>query len=108
MNVKPLLKHFPEIHHLPEQEQRTLLETAHQRGFGPDRKLAVWKSNLLSGALITAFSLLLITLIGPALHIPPALTATAMIVLVLPAFLIWQHKRFIAELRIRLRELLNN
>lgn len=104
MNVKPLLKHFPEIHHLPQEQQIKRLQTAHEAGFGHEQKIVIWKSNLLSGALITAACLLLITLIGPRLQMPPALTAALIIVGVLPAFLVWQHRRFIRRLRELLAE----
>lgn len=99
MNVKPLLKHFPEIHHLPQEQQLKQLEAAYEAGFGREQKLRVWKSNLQSGAIITATCLLLITVIGPLLRMPPALTATLIIIVVLPVFLVWQHRRFINRLR---------
>lgn len=99
MNVKPLLKHFTEIHHLPPEQQIKLLEKAYENAFGPDRKLSVWKNNLISGAIITAVILLLITVVGPLLRLPQAVTASLIIIVVLPVFLILQHRRFINQLR---------
>lgn len=106
MNLKPLLKHFSEIHHLPRTEQEALLQRAYEQGFGADQKLTIWKSNLVSGGVITAIILLLITVIGPLLRMPPALIASLVIVVVLPAFLIAQHRRFIRRLREELQKLL--
>lgn len=99
MNIKPLLKHFPEIHHLPQEQQLKIVAAAYEAGFGREQRLSVWKNNLQSGAIITAACLLLITVIGPLLQMPPALTATLIIIVVLPVFLWWQHRRFINRLR---------
>jgi|SRR5690606_2069476 uncharacterized membrane protein len=99
MNVKPLVKYFPELHHLSAEQQRTLLEAAYQDSFGPEQKMRVWRNNLIGGGILTAIALLLIMVVGPLLRLAPAVTATIMMLGVLPAFLFMQHKRFINELR---------
>jgi hypothetical protein len=105
MNVKPLMKYFPEIHHLSTEEQVAILEQAYQASFGPDNKLRIWRGNLISCAILTSLAMLLILVIGPLLKFSPAITATLMILIVLPAFFYIQHKRYINELRPKVLEL---
>lgn len=106
MNVKPLVKYFPELHQLSQEEQLQLLGKAHQLCFGPENKLRIWRSNLTSGALLTALSLLLIAVIGPMLQLSPSVTAFVMILVVLPGFFFLQHKRYIHELRPKVHQVL--
>jgi hypothetical protein len=106
MNVKPLIKYFPEIHHLPPEEQLNLVSKAHQFCFGPENKLRIWRSNLASGALLTGLSLLLIAVIGPLLQLSSSATAGVMILIILPGFFFLQHKRYICALRPKVQQLL--
>jgi hypothetical protein len=99
MNVKPLVKYFPELQHLSPEQQRVLLEAAYQDSFGPDQKMRVWRNNLIGGGVLTVIALVFIMVIGPLLRLAPAVTATIMMLGVLPGFLFMQHKRFINELR---------
>lgn len=99
MNVKPLLKYFPEIHHLPLEQQLELVSGAHKDSFGPEHKLRIWRNNLISCAILTGLALLLIGGIGPLFKFSAGTTATFMILVVLPGFFFIQHKRYINELR---------
>lgn len=105
MNVKPLLKYFPEIHHLPPERQLALVSSAHQAAFGPEQKLRVWRNNLVSCAILIGLALLLISGIGPLFNFSAGVTAIFMILVVLPGFFFIQHKRYINELRPRVLEL---
>jgi hypothetical protein len=106
MNVKPLLKYFPEIHHLTPEQQRDLLTRAHQLSFGPQNKFRTWRNNLISCALLTGMALLLIMIIGPLFTLSSSATATAMILIVLPGFFFIQHRRYVTELRVSIRKLI--
>lgn len=106
MNVKPLIKYFPEIHHLPAEDQLALITSAHQACFGPENKLRIWRNNLLSGAVLTGLSLSLIAVLGPLLKLSSSTTAAIMILVVLPGFFFLQHKRYIGELRHKVQQLL--
>jgi len=106
MNVKPLVKYFPELHHLPVEQQLALLESAYQASFGPEQKLRIWRNNLVGCGILTAAALLVIVVVGPSLKLPPAATAAIMILGVLPGFFFIQHKRYINELRPQVARLL--
>jgi|SRR5690606_5387260 len=105
MNVKPLLKYFPEIHHLPLELQLELVSNAHKSSFGPEHKLRIWRNNLISCAILTGLALLLISGVGPLFNFSAGTTATFMILVVLPGFFFIQHKRYINELRPKVLEL---
>lgn len=105
MNVKPLLKYFPEIHHLPPEQQCQLVENAYHACFGPHNKLRIWRNNIISGAVLTGSALLLIMVIGPLLRLSAGVTAGAMLVVVLPGFFYIQHRRYINDLRPKVQEL---
>src|SRR5690554_127232 len=106
MNVKPLVKYFPELHQLPPEQQLALLEKAYQASFGPEQKLRIWRNNLIGCGLLTGAALLLIVVIGPLLHLPSEMTAVLMILGILPGFFFVQHKRYINELRPQVNRLL--
>lgn len=104
MNVKPLLKYFPEIHHLPQEEQFKLVASAHEAAFGQEHRLRTWRNNLISCALLTGLALLLITVLGPLLALSSSTTATLMILVVLPGFFFIQQRRYISQLRTALAQ----
>jgi hypothetical protein len=114
MNPKPLLKHFPELAHLPQQEQETLLLRAHEDAAGPEHRLQTWRSNLFSLAVVSALSLGLIFWIGPAVNLSRQTTAIIIMVVVLPGFIFVQQRRYIARLkpfvaqRLKRREIAGN
>ncbi len=106
MNVKPLVKYFPELDGMDSEQQEALLRCAHERCFGPDKKLAVWRNNLLGGLLLTGISLLIIVVIGPLLQVPAGASAALVMLVVLPAFFFWQQRNHIRNLRPALMECL--
>lgn len=106
MNVKPLLKYFPEIHHLPREAQLRLLQSAHDEAFGPHNKLRVWRNNLVGFGVLILACTVVIAVIGPSLNLQPSTTGTALMLIVFPAFLLVQHRRYVATLRPTVRELL--
>lgn len=99
MNPKSLLKHFPELAHLPREEQETLLRQAHEDATGPEQRLETWRNNLSGLVLVSALCLGLIFWVGPALNLSRPGTAMVIMLVVLPAFIFIQQRRYIARLR---------
>lgn len=97
MNPKPLLKHFPELAHLPRDQQEALLREAHEDATG--QRLETWRSNLFGVVLVSALCLGLIFWVGPALDLSRRNTALIIMLVVLPAFIIIQQRRYISRLR---------
>lgn len=99
MNVKPLLKYFPEIHHLPQDVQLRLLQSAHDEVFGPHNKLRIWRSNLAGFAVLIVACTLVIAVIGPWLDMQASTTGVLLMLIVFPVFLWVQQRRYLARLR---------
>lgn len=99
MNPKPLLKHFPELEHLSPEQQEALLTQAHEEATGPARRLETWRNNIFALVVVSALSLLVIFWLGPALGLPNALSAVVVMVVVLPAFIYVQQRRYIERLK---------
>lgn len=107
MNVKPLLKYFPEIHHLPADEQLRLLQRAYDQAFGPENKLQIWRKNLVGFALLIAVCGLIIAVAGPMLSLAPSSTGIILMVIIFPLFIVLQQRRYIAQLRPVVHQLLH-
>ncbi|MGM8224996.1 hypothetical protein ACSV5M_00340 [Cellvibrio sp. ARAG 10.3] len=99
MNVKPLLKYFPEIHHLPQDAQLRLLQGAHDEAFGAHNKLRIWRNNLAGFAVLVAACTLVIAVIGPWLDLQASTTGALLMLIVFPVFLWVQQRRYLARLR---------
>mgnify|MGYP000992822521 CR=1 FL=1 len=99
MNHEPLLKYFPELADLERETQLQILAKAYDQCFGPANKLRIWRNNLIGGLALTAVSLLLILVLGPALKLPSGATAAVVMLVVLPGFFVWQQRKHIQELR---------
>lgn|SRR5690554_4743557 len=99
MNPKPLLKHFPELAHLPPEEQEALLHQAHEDATGSDQRMATWRNNLFGLVLVSALCLGLIFWAGPALNLSRPTTGMVIMLVVLPVFIVVQQRRYIARLR---------
>lgn len=108
MNPKPLLKQFPELEHLPTARREALLLTAHKEVTGPDRRLETWRTNLLSLAVISAITLIAVIWVGPALGLSGPATAVVIMVVVLPAFIYVQQRRYVHRLKPVVARLLQN
>lgn len=112
MNVKALLKYFPEIHHLPQESQLRLLQSAHDEAFGPHNKLQIWRSNLTGFGLLILVCTLVIAFIGPILDLQRSTTAILLMLIVFPGFMAIQQRRYLVRLRPlvneRLRQLDNS
>ncbi|MGB3610836.1 MAG: hypothetical protein WA987_10715 [Cellvibrio sp.] len=107
MNVKPLLKYFPEIHHLPQESQLRLLQNAHEQAFGAHNKLRIWRSNLVGFGLLVVVCTLIIAVIGPQLHLQRSTTGILLMLIVFPGFMLIQHRRYLATLRPVVKQLLS-
>ena len=99
MNVKPLLKHFPEIHHLPKDSQLRLLQEAHDEAFGSHHKLRIWRSNLFGLGLLVLACVSVIAVIGPWLDLKASTTGVLLMLIIFPLFLWIQQRRYVAVLR---------
>src|SRR5690625_1737189 len=97
MNPKPLLKHFPELAHLPRDQQEALLREAHEDATG--QRLETWRSNLFGVVLVSALCLGLIFWVGPALDLSRRNAALIIMLVVFPAASSCQQRRYISSLR---------
>ncbi|WP_319835134.1 hypothetical protein [Gilvimarinus gilvus] len=98
------LKHFPELRHLPIEEQRERLSQAKAAAFGPDQKLTRWRGNLLQFAVMFGMSVLFMMVIAPALALSQDASALVMLLVVLPVFFVLQQRRYLALIRKSLHE----
>lgn len=105
MNVKPLLKYFPEIHHLPQDAQLRLLQSAHEQAFGAQNKLRIWRNNLMGFVVLILACVVLIAVIGPWLSLQASTTGVLLMLIVFPVFLFVQQRRYLASLRPLVRQL---
>src|SRR5690625_2102231 len=96
MNPKPLLKHFPDLAHLPRDQQEALLREAHEDA--TSQRLETWRSNLVGVVLVSALSLGLLFWVGPALDLSWRNAALIIMLVVLPAFIITPQRRYISRL----------
>jgi len=105
MNPALLRKRVPELAKLPPERQQKLFQEARELAYGPDRKLEHWRRNLFSLAVICAVSLVLVLVIGPALGIPNPWMGGLIMVVVLPAFIVWRQRQDLAILEPEIRRL---
>lgn len=106
MNVSLLLKHFPQLQALPPERQAVILQQAHDRAYGPERKLQHWRRNLVSLLWITAVTLFITLVAGPALGLARSITGGVIMVVVLPGFMVYRHRQYVTELRPEVEKLL--
>lgn len=98
MNLKPLLKYFPEIHHLPVEQQYARLEQAYALAIAP-KKIEFWLANVAALMLLIVICGAVISVIGPLFALQQQTTALILVLVVLPLFVFFQQRRFIARLR---------
>ncbi len=106
MNVKKLVKHFPEIAHLPHEQQEHLLNKAYQDAFSPEHKMRNWRGNLMTALVMTALCFLFVLVIRPALGMSQQTSAILLMLIAFPAYLLFQHQRMLRQLRASLRKFL--
>lgn len=106
MNVKPLLKYFPEIHHLSLHDQQTLLEQSDQLTLSPENKLHLWRGNMLGLAGLIVVTFMVVAVLGPQLDLAASTTGGLLMVVVFPLFIFLQHRRRIATMRTALNQIL--
>lgn len=99
MNTQLLLRHFPELQNLPEERREEILHQAHERTYSHERKLEHWRRNLISLGWISAVSLFLVLVAGPALNLSRPATGGVIMVVVLPLFMYLRHRQYISQLR---------
>jgi len=105
MNPALLRKRVPELTELSPKRQEQLFREARELAYGPDRKLEHWRRNLFSLAVICAVSLFLVLVVGPTLGIPNPWMGGIIMVLVLPAFIVWRQRQDMAILEPEIRRL---
>ncbi len=106
MNVKKFARYFPEIAHLPLEEQHRLLNKAYQDAFSPDNKMRNWGSNLIIAVSMSALCFLFVLVIRPALGISQQASAILLMVIAFPAYLLFQHQRMLRQVRVSLQKFL--
>ena len=99
MNLKPLLKHFPELHHLPVDEQIHVLQQAQKLASGPENKLLVWRDNMLALVGLILLCVLVIAVVGPLFNLAASTTAVFLMIVIFPLFILIQTRRQIGYLR---------
>ena len=105
MNVKPLLKYFPEIHHLAVEQQVALLLQADQITRSPENKLRIWRTNMVGLLALIAITYCVIAFIGPALKLSTSATGISLMVVIFPLFIYLQHRRHIGLLHAALLQI---
>ncbi|UTF59212.1 hypothetical protein [Gilvimarinus sp. DA14] len=98
MNAPREAKQFPELKHLSEDEQRALLKAAREDVFGPDVRLERWRGNIVNFALMFAVSAFFTAWLAPAMSLSRDSAALVMLLIILPAFFVLQHRRYRALL----------
>ncbi len=106
MNTALLLRHFPELKELPASRQEAILLEAHDRAYSSERKLEHWKRNVISLVWVTAVSLFIALVAGPALSLPRVATGAIIALVVLPAFMYVRHRQYLGLIRPEVEELL--
>ncbi len=106
MNPKKLTRHFPEIAHLPQEEQHQLVIRAYQDAFAPDKKMRIWRSNLIAALLMSSLCFLFVLVLRPALGISQQTSALLLMVIAFPAYLLIQQRRMLRELRTSLKKII--
>lgn len=95
---------FPELQHLPPEEQRQRLDAAKQRAFGPDTGLRRWRGNLITFGAMFALCAVFMAVLVPALSLSRDMAAIFILVVVLPTCFILQQRRYVRTLRAALAE----
>lgn len=106
MNFKKLIRHFPELAHLPVDQQQHLLTRAHQDAFSSDNKMRNWRSNFIAALLMTSLCFLFVLVIRPALGISQQTSAIMLMIIAFPAYLVIQQQRVIKQIRTSLKKFL--
>ncbi len=99
MKKKSELRFFPELAHLPLNEQQEKLAQAKKLAFGHDAQLLRWRGNIIYFALMFTFSAIFMMEIAPALALTQEISALLMMIVVLPIFFLLQQRRYIQLIR---------
>ena len=106
MNVKKLVRNFPEIAHLPAEQQEQLLIKAYQDAFSPENRMRIWRNNLITALIMTALCFLFVLVIRPSLGMSQQTSAILLMIIAFPAYLLFQHQRMLRQLRTSLQKFL--
>jgi Flp pilus assembly protein TadB len=102
MNLKRLVKHFPELDAVEPAQQQVLLAKAYQDAFSPEHKMRGWRSNMVSALIMTALCFLFTLVIRPALGMSQQTSAILLMTIGFPAYFFIQRQLFIKRLRVSL------
>ncbi|MDO3383050.1 hypothetical protein [Gilvimarinus algae] len=102
------VRQFPQLQGLPEPEQQRRLTEAKARAFGTDHKLERWRGNLLHFGIMFAVSAVFMAWLAPLLSLTRDTAALIMLLIVLPTFFYFQHKRYQRLISKALNELPEN
>lgn len=106
MNIKKLAIHFPELGGLPEEERLKLLDIAYKDAISPENKLRNWRANLIAALIMTSLCFLFVLVIRPAIGMSQQTSAMLLMLIAFPAYLIFQQRRLIKQIRISLQKFL--
>jgi len=104
MSPKRLIKYFPELAHLPTEQQEALLLNAQKNIEHNKHKLRALAHNLLRAAILFGGCLLFIWYLRPLLGISHQTAGIMIIVLIIPAYLIIQQRRYLQKIRNELQK----
>lgn len=106
MDTQKLAKHFPEIAHLPPDEQHSLLSKAYADALSPENKLRNMGNNLITIFLLGSLCFLLVLSIRQVLDMSPATSAILLLLIAFPSYLLVQQQRILRQIRISLQKFL--
>lgn len=104
MSPKRLIKYFPELAHLPTEEQNAVLLRAQKSIESNKHSLRTLADNLLQAAILFGCCWALIWYLRPALGISHQAAGIMIIVLIIPAYLLIQQRRYLQKIRRELQK----
>lgn len=104
MSPKRLTKYFPELAHLPAEEQEAVLARAQKNIENNRHTLRVLADNLLRATILFGICLLFIWYLRPALGMSDQTTAIVIMALVIPTYLVIQQRRYLQKIRSELQK----
>ncbi len=104
MSPKRLIKYFPELAHLPTDQQEALLLKAQKNIESNKHKLRVLADNLLRAAILFGSCWVFIWYLRPTLGISHQTAGIMIMVLIIPAYLFIQQRRYLQKIRSELQK----
>lgn len=106
MNLKRLVKHFPELAKFDSAEQQALLAKAYQDNFSTEHKMRIWRNNLVGAWIMATLCFVFVLVIRPALGMSQQTSALILMLVAFPAYFFIQQRLLIKRLRVSLQKFL--